>query len=132
MSGYPWARLDANICHHDKIVYLKTQRGGWRAISAYIFSIGWSVGQGTDGFIPTHMAPALDADKTTIALLLSARLWEEGVGGWQIHNFAERQELEIIRESKRAMQQARASKGNCVRWHGPNCGCWRNDLAAAQ
>ena len=86
--GLPWARVDANIAHHDKIVWLKHQRGGWKAISVYIFSVGWSVGQGTDGHIPAHMAPALDADKTTVGLLTSARLWEPNGDGWHIRNFA--------------------------------------------
>ena len=49
--GYPWARLDANIAQHDKIVWLKHQRGGWKAISVYVFALGWSVGHGTDGHI---------------------------------------------------------------------------------
>ena len=124
--GYPWARLDANISHHDKLVWLKHQRGGWRAISVYLFSVGWSVGQGTDGHIPEHMAPALDADRQTIGLLTGARLWEPNGNGWHIRNFAQRQELDIVREGKRAMSRAGAAKGNCIRWHGPDCGCWRN------
>ena len=123
--GYPWARLDANIAHHDKICWLKTQRGGWKAISVYLFSIGWAVGQGTDGHIPTHMAPSLDADKTTIALLTTANLWEPSTGGWHIRNFEERQEVSMIREGKERMRQVASLKANCIRWHGPTCGCWK-------
>jgi len=124
--GYPWARLDANIAHHDKICWLKAQRGGWRAISVYLFSIGWAVGQGTDGHVPTHMAAALDADKTTITLLCAAHLWEPGATGWMIHNFAQRQEMEVIREGKRQIRAVSSAKANCVRWHGVKCGCWQN------
>lgn len=123
--GLPWARLDANIAQHDKIVWLKSQRGGWRAISVYLFSIGWSAGQGTDGYIPDHMAPALDADKRTVELLTVARMWEPGLGGWQIRNYHERQELDTIATAKRMAQKVGGSKGACQRWHGPNCNCWR-------
>ena len=124
--GLQWARIDANISHHDKIVWLKHQRGGWKAISVYVFSIGWAVGQGTDGRIPAHMAAALDADKQTITLLTGARLWEQNGDGWVIRNFAERQELEFVTEARRAASKLGATKGNCIRWHGPDCGCWRS------
>jgi len=123
--GLPWARLDTNIAHHDKIVWLKHQRGGWRAITAYTFSIAWAVGHGTDAHIPTHMATELSADKTTISLLLACHLWEPVENGWHIRNFAERQELEIITENKRASARLAAAKGNCIRWHGPDCRCWK-------
>ena len=125
--GYPWARLDANIAHHDKICWLKAQRGGWRAISVYLFSIGWSVGQGTDGHIPAHMARSLDADRQTTALLTAANLWEQhpAGNGWLIRNFAERQEVSLIREGKEKMRQVSSMKANCTRWHGPDCGCWK-------
>ena len=125
--GLPWARLDTNINNHDKIVWLKTQRGGWRACTVYLFSVAWSVGHGTDGHIPAHMASALDADKQTITLLTGASLWEPNGNGWHIRNFAERQELDVITEGKRASAKAASAKANCVRWHGPTCGCWRSE-----
>ena len=123
--GLPWARVDANISQHDKIVWLKHQRGGWKAISVYIFSVGWSVGHGTDGHIPEHMAPALDADKTTVGLLTVARLWEPNGNGWHIRNFSERQEMEWVTEAKKSAAKQASAKANCVRWHGPDCGCWK-------
>ena len=123
--GLPWVRVDANIAHHDKIVYLQTQRGGWRAIAVYIYALGWAAGQGTDGYIPQHMATPLSADKQTINLLTAAHMWEPVTGGWQIRNYAQRQELEVISEGKRAAQRLGAAKGNCIRYHGPDCGCWR-------
>ena len=123
--GLPWARMDANISQHDKIVWLKHQRGGWRAISVYMFSVGWAVGHGTDGHIPEHMAPTLDADKQTIALLTGARLWEPNGNGWHIRNFAERQEMEFATEAKKQAARLASAKANCVRWHGPDCGCWK-------
>ena len=114
--------MDANIAQHDKILWLKHQRGGWKAISVYLFSVGWSVGHGTDGRIPKHVALSLDADKTTVTLLESASLWLPVGDGWQIRNFAERQQLDIVTNAKHLASM----KANCTRWHGPDCGCWKD------
>ncbi len=122
--GLPWFRVDTDFYHHDKILYLKAHRGGYKAITVYIASIGWSVSHATDGHIPSHAAPALDADKHTVALLTGARMWEPNGDGWHIRNFEQRQELESISEAKRLA----SVKGNCIRWHGKDCGCWRDAI----
>jgi hypothetical protein len=123
----PWVRVDANVAQHDKMLALKADPSPrkWQAIASYFFGLGWSGGQGTDGFIPSYALESVHGTPQTARLLVKYRLWEEGVGGYQIRNYETRQELTIITDSKRAERSASAQKANCVRWHGADCGCWK-------
>lgn len=129
----PWVRLDANIASHDKILHLLSDPSPkkWQAAASYMFALGWAGGTGTDGHIPTAALPFVHGTATTARLLVKYRLWDEATAGFQIHNFDHRQELLIVSESKRAAQRAGALKGNCIRHHGPDCGCWRAGLGVA-
>lgn len=121
-----WIRLDLTFLNHDKIVGLKQKRGGHRAITAYVFGLLWAVQHETDGKIPTHVALTLEAHKPTQALLVDAGLWDVVEGGWLIRNFAERQQLSTVTHSKSRFSGVAGRKGNCVRWHGDDCGCWES------
>lgn len=125
--GLPWVRLDSNIAQHDKILALLADPSSkkWQALSSYFCGLAWSGGQGTDGFVPTFALQAVHGTSVTARLLVKHGLWAEGTNGWQIRNYAERQELAIVAESKRAAAASAARKANCVRWHGPDCGCWK-------
>ncbi len=126
----PWVRLDTNVGQHDKVLALISDPSAkkWQAISSYFFALGWSGGQGTDGFIPTYTLHAVHGTATTARLLVKFRLWEEGIGGWKIRNYENRQELSIVAEAKRAAQSLGAQKANCQRWHGPDCKCWKEAI----
>jgi hypothetical protein len=123
----PWVRLDANVAQHDKILALKADPSPkkWQAIASYFFALGWSGGQGTDGFIPAYALESVHGTPQTARLLVKYKLWEEAVAGYRIRNYEARQELAIVSEAKRAAQSAGARKANCVRWHGKDCGCWK-------
>ena len=73
----------------------------------------------------------IQGSAATARLLEKHGLWDETVGGWSIRNFDSRQELSVVAESKRAAQRAGALKGNCIRHHGKDCGCWRIALGEA-
>lgn len=123
----PWVRLDANIASHDKILALLADpsRARWQAGLNYVFALGWSGAAGTDGWIPTTALPTIHATHATADLLTQHGLWVNGqAGGWVIRNYAERQQLITTTNATRAAQRAGALKANCVRWHGPDCGCW--------
>ena len=122
-----WVRLDANVASHDKILSLLADPSAkrWQATCLYLFSLGWSGGQGTDGFIPTFALSSIHGTPATARLLVKHRLWEEGVGGWRIKNYETRQELAVITETKRVAAQIASRKANCTRWHGKDCGCWK-------
>lgn len=124
----PWVRLDANIAGHDKILALLADPSPrrWQAALSYVFAIGWSGTQGTDGHIPTTALPTIHGTQATARLLVTYHLWDNGTGdGWTIHNYAERQQLTAVADATRAAQRTGALKANCVRWHGPDCGCWK-------
>lgn len=125
--GLAWVRLDANIATHDKILHLIADPSiaKWQAVSSYMFALGWSGGQGTDGFIPRAALPMVHGTAKTARLLEKYRLWTEATAGWQIVNFGERQQLLAVTEGKKAAQRAGALKTNCQRWHGDSCGCWK-------
>lgn len=123
----PWVRLDANVAQHDKMLGLKADPSPkkWQAIASYFFALGWSGGQGTDGFIPAYALSSVHGNEATARLLVKYRLWEEGLAGWKIKNYETRQELNIVAEAKRAAQSAGGRKARCRQNHGPECGCWK-------
>jgi hypothetical protein len=124
----PWVRLDSTIASHDKMLHLLSDPSPrkWQAAASYMFALGWSGAQGTDGRVPTAALPFVHGTPTTARLLEKYGLWDVAPGGWQIRNYALRQELKVVAEGKRAAQQAGARKANCHRWHGKDCGCWEN------
>ncbi|MET9313814.1 hypothetical protein ABZX12_18535 [Kribbella sp. NPDC003505] len=128
-------RLDSSIASHDKVLALLSDPSPkrWQAISSYIFALGWSGQQGTDGRIPMSALPFIHATTTTARLLVKYGLWtENGTGtGWNIKNWAERQQSVAITEEARARLSTAGRKANCVRWHGEECGCWKNESESA-
>lgn len=126
----PWVRLDSNIASHDKMVKLLSDPSPkkWQAATSYMFSLGYSGGHGTDGEIPVAALPFIHGSTATANLLMKYGLWDPIPNGYQIHNWAIRQELEVVSEAKRAAQRVGGLKGNCIRHHGKDCGCWRNGL----
>ena len=124
----PWVRLDSNVGQHDKILALKHDPSPrrWQAMASYFVSLAWSGGQGTDGFIPAYALESVHATPQTARILVKYRLWTEGIAGYQIVNFEERQELAIVTEAKRAAQSMGGKKARCRSNHGPHCGCWQD------
>lgn len=121
----PWFRVDSHIASHDKILMLLSDPSPkrWQASFSYVCAIGWSVDQGTDGRIPPMALPFVHGNAATARLLVTYRLWHEAPHGWEIVNFAERQQLDAITAGKQEAARFAAAKGNCIRWHGP--GCWK-------
>lgn len=124
--GLPWVRLDANIATHDKTLAAVSIRGGKAAMAVYQFALAWSGGQGTDGHIPYAALPMIHGTKQDAAILCMVGLWEQNGSGWNIHNFGERQELRAVSEALTHAARVRSLKANCIRWHGPDCGCWKD------
>lgn len=126
--GLPWVRLDSNIGTHDKTLELLDHKDGARAFTLYVCALGWAGGHGTDGLIRKHalraLAPSLRAPEKLARLLVDVGLWDYAEGGWLIRNYLERQQSSFVTESVSAQKAAAARKANCIRWHGPDCGCW--------
>lgn len=68
--------------------------------------------------------PFMHGTKETARLLVTYRLWHEAPHGWEIVNFADRQQTSAVTEAKQEQARLASEKGNCVRWHGS--GCWKN------
>jgi hypothetical protein len=126
----PWVRLDSNIASHDKMLALIHHPSAhrWRAAAVYPFALGWSGAAGTDGHIPFHALGQVHGTKPVAALLVEVGLWVPDPLGWTIPNWAERQQVSGTSDAIRRAKAVGAMKGNCIRWHGKDCGCW--DTAA--
>lgn len=124
--GLSWVRLDANIATHDKILDLLADSSPkkWQAAFSYCASLGHAGGHGTDGQIKKAALPFIHATEQTARLLCKYRLWEADDAGWWIVNYGDRQQLNIVTEAVVKQKRDASKKGNCVRHHGPDCGCW--------
>jgi len=134
--GLPWVRLDSHIASHDKFLKLLADPSPkrWQAAFSYTCALGWSGDQATDGEVPALALPFVHGNATTARLLVRYQLWDEMKNGlgWTIRNYAERQELAVVAAAKREMRRVSGEKGNCKRWHGPQCwingsGCSRSE-----
>lgn len=124
-AGLPWVRLDTNIPHHDKTLRLIDHKGGKPALAAYLLSIAWAGGTGTDGHIPRYALRAIHATPADATLLEQVGMWEPDPDGdgWWIHNYAQRQETSDATDERRERARAAALK----RWHGtPSLDARRN------
>jgi hypothetical protein len=122
-----WVRLDTGIASHDKILNLLADPSSkrWQAAASYMFALGWCGNHATDGHIPTTALPFVHGTKATADLLVRYGLWDTAVKGWHVRNYLTRQQAASTGDEIKAAQQAGSKKGNCIRWHGDECGCWR-------
>lgn len=117
----PWVRLDSNINSHPKTLDLLSRKDGHRAFTLFVCALGYAGGHGTDGQIPFAALPMLHGTRKLGDLLVEVGLWEPTQAGWAIHNYAQRQQLEIVALAKQESRRLGAAKANCARWHGPDC-----------
>lgn len=128
----PWVRLDANIAGHDKILALLDETPSslaYQSAFSYVCSLGYCGGHSTDGLVPFTALPFIHGNKRTAELLVKHFLWAPDPLGWKVPRWAERQPSEAVTRSVQNARRAAASKGNCVRWHGADCGCWERASA---
>lgn len=128
----PWVRLDSHIASHDKILSLTSDPSPkrWQAAASYMFALGWSGQHGTDGAIPRTALPFIHATTTTARLLVMHGLWVETLTGWQIVNYADRQQLARVTAAKTKQASEAGQKANCARWHGS--ACWSPTLGCTK
>lgn len=128
----PWVRLDSNIGTHDKVLSLIADPSPkrWQAVASYVFALGWSGGHDTDGLVRTSALPFVHGTKDTARLLVKYGLWDECTDGWIIRNYSDRQQTSTTTAARQEVQSAYGLKGNCVRWHGPDC--WKASSGCSQ
>lgn len=125
----PWVRLDTALPDHPKILALVD---GWKdgRASAFIYVCGLAYcgRHGTDGWIPGAALARIGGRQADADRLVQVGLWHKQEGGWSINGWAEYQQSTGETQERRQRLQDRSAKGNCVRWHGEDCGCWRESL----
>lgn len=120
-----WIRLDTNIAFHDKILELLARRNGRAIAFSYICSLTYCGLNGTDGHIPFAALPFVHATRNDMNVLMEVGLLAPNPKGWDVVNYGDRQQLKATTEEITAAQSLGGQKGNCVRHHGPECGCWK-------
>lgn len=120
----PWVRLDSSFPTHDKVLALLDERDGRGAGFVYVCSLAYAGLHGTDGLIPYNALPFIHARKADVERLVQVGLWDTDPDGWRIPNYLARQQSQAANERVRRTRRVASAKGNCVRWHGQECGCW--------
>lgn len=119
----PWVRLDTGLPDHPKILGLIDAKKH-RAVMVYTFGLAYSGRHETDGFIPKNALPFIHGTKGDAVALVEARLWHYTEGGYQINDWEQYQPTSEAQKATRDSLKSAAKKGNCIRHHGPDCGCW--------
>lgn len=119
----PWVRLDTGLPDHPKILALIDMKKR-PAVLAYIMGLAYAGRHETDGFIPKSALPFIHASKPDAEALVDVRLWHHTEGGYQINDWDEYQPTSEASNARRDSLKKAARKGNCLRHHGPDCGCW--------
>jgi hypothetical protein len=128
MTGLPWVRLDTAFPENPKILALLAERDGYRAAFVYVAALAYSGRHGTDGHIAAYALSRVHGRRTDADRLVRNGLWKPTAEGWVIHDYEQMQQTSDTTAQIRADRQRAAVKGNCIRHHGPDCGCWRGGL----
>lgn len=122
----PWFRQDSDIATKVRTRrMLKQGRIGPALFVLDVCAEGYATGHGTDGVIDRDILDTVHGTPALARTLVELGIWVEHPDGWEIPDFAERQQLTATTATKRRLQSAGGAKGNCIRHHGPDCGCWR-------
>jgi hypothetical protein len=96
----PWFKVDDAFHAHPKAI-----AAGTAALGLWVRCGSWSAQQLTDGFVPAAVAN-LYGTRACARALVAAGLWLEADGGYQFHDWADknplREDVEANREQKRA------------------------------
>jgi hypothetical protein len=122
----PWVRFDTSLPDHPKILALLEMKDGHRSAFVYCCALAYAGKHGTDGEITRPSLSRVNGRPADADRLVEVGLWEATEKGWQIHGWLDRQQAAVVGEDVLAAKRKASRKGNCVRHHGEDCGCWRN------
>jgi len=112
MAAMSWVRVDAALASNPKVLALLSERGGDHALCVYVFALGYSAQQGTDGFIPSIALGLIHGRSRDSSLLVTLGFWLEIPGGFEINDWREYQPSD--EEAQRRSEKAK--KAAAVRW----------------
>lgn len=81
----PWFKVDDTFPHHAKVL-----AAGNAAVGLWTRAGAWSMQQLTDGFVPSHVVRTMGSTAEA-RRLVSAGLWTNVDGGYQFHEWDQRQ-----------------------------------------
>ena len=122
----PWVRLDSSFATHDKVLALLSGHGekGRSAGFVYCCALGYCGLHGTDGLVTFAALPFVHGRRRDADLLVEVRLWRPAPTGWEVTNWATRQELSMTTAAKKDAASTSGRKAACARWHQRGCTCW--------
>ena len=88
MAGVNWLRLECGFGSNAKVLGLVADNKH-RAITTYVFAMCWSGLQGSNGFVPFHVLPIINARPRDMADLVDAGMVVEEAGGWRMRDWGE-------------------------------------------
>jgi hypothetical protein len=97
----PWFKVDDNLAFHHKAI-----AAGNPALGLWVRAGSMCAQQLTDGFVPDHMVMILGT-KAQAERLVSVGLWDRAKGGYNFHEWAERQPSKADVEAERAAAKER-------------------------
>jgi hypothetical protein len=98
----PWFNVDDGLSSHPK-----TRAAGLPAIGLWTVAGSWASHYLTEGYVPEWFVVSWPQGKRLAAALVSAGLWHEADGGWQFHQWEERNRTKEEVETDRAAARAR-------------------------
>lgn len=81
----PWFKVDDTLSFHAK-----TLAAGNAAMGLWVRAGSWSMQTLSDGFIPEQVAKQIGS-RSEISKLITSGLWREVSGGFEFHEWNERQ-----------------------------------------
>lgn len=107
-----WGKVDDGLHSH-----LKWRSASKGARALWTTALSWSCDQGTGGFVPTGILRSLDGTPAEAKSLTSSGLWDVVDGGWQFHQWDERNPDADSVKAKKDAESVAGKEGNHIRWH---------------
>lgn len=105
----PWFRVDDKLHSHPKIVALFDGPCAGDALALWTLSGSWASDQRTDGFVPGGQAKRFGFKGKAASELVRVGLWVAVEGGYQFHQYLERNPSRAQLDSEKERSNARVA-----------------------
>lgn len=110
MAAMTWVRVDAALARNHKVLELLAEKGGDHALCIYVFGLGYSGEQGTNGFVPEIALGTIHGRKRDSDLLVKVGMWKPLPGGYEVPDWAEFQPSSEEAQKRSDRAKAAAAK----------------------
>ena len=108
-----WFKVSDDFHSHPKVM-----AAGFTAVGLWTVAGSWSSEHGTGGFVSDAWVQRQSEDAPQLARrLVAAGLWSRSKGGYQFHEWTERNPSEQASKALQADRKRAAAIGNHKRWH---------------